>query len=80
VEDTGIRRVVAGGGVAANSYLRETLSGRRDLEVVFPSLSLCTDNGAMIAALGWELLKRGRVSPWTESASARVPAFKRPYP
>jgi N6-L-threonylcarbamoyladenine synthase len=80
VEDSGIRRVVAGGGVAANSYLRAALSDHGGLEVVFPSLPLCTDNGAMIAALGCELLNRGRVSPWTESASARVPAFKRGYP
>ena len=79
-DETGIRRIVAGGGVAANSYLRKTLAGRADLEVVFPSPSLCTDNGAMIAALGCELLRRGRVSPWTENASARVPGFKRAYP
>lgn len=80
VEDTGVRRVVAGGGVAANTRLRETLSARTDLEVIFPSLELCTDNGAMIAALGYELLRRGERSPWTENAQARVPGFKRSYP
>jgi hypothetical protein len=31
----------------------------------------------MIAALGYELLKRGRISPWTENASARVEGFRR---
>ncbi|MDR1317196.1 MAG: tRNA (adenosine(37)-N6)-threonylcarbamoyltransferase complex transferase subunit TsaD [Spirochaetales bacterium] len=80
VEDTGLRRVVAGGGVAANSYLRAALAGRNDLQVIFPSPVLCTDNGAMIAATGYELFRRGRTSPWTENASARVAAFKRRYP
>ena len=80
VEDTGVRRVVAGGGVAANSYLRKALSERKNLTVYFPSMELCTDNGAMIAAYGYELLKRGFRSPWTENAFARVPGFKRAYP
>ena len=76
-EDTGLTRVVAGGGVAANSYLRAALARRTDLSVSFPALSLCTDNGAMIAALGYELLRRGETSPWTHAACARVPAFRR---
>jgi N6-L-threonylcarbamoyladenine synthase len=80
VEDTGLTRVAAGGGVAANSYLRAALAARTDLQIVFPSPVLCTDNGAMIAALGYELFKRGRTSPWTQTASARVAAFKRAYP
>lgn len=79
-DDTGVRRVVVGGGVAANSYMRSALAGRGDLEVMFPSPVLCTDNGAMIASYGWELLRRGLVSPWTENASARVPGFRRSYP
>jgi N6-L-threonylcarbamoyladenine synthase len=78
-EDTGIRRIVVGGGVAANSYLRRALGERADLEVLFPSMSLCTDNAAMIAALGYELIRRGRLSPWTENAFARVPGLKRPF-
>jgi N6-L-threonylcarbamoyladenine synthase len=79
-EDTRLTRVVAGGGVAANSYLRAALAERKDLQVIFPSPVLCTDNGAMIAALGYELIKRGRLSPLTETASARVAAFRRAYP
>ena len=76
-EDTGLRRVVAGGGVAANSYLRAALQRRADLNVIFPAPRLCTDNGAMIAAFGYEFLRRGETSPWTEGASARVAAFRR---
>ncbi|GAB4367143.1 MAG: tRNA (adenosine(37)-N6)-threonylcarbamoyltransferase complex transferase subunit TsaD [Spirochaetales bacterium] len=79
VEDFSIHRVVAGGGVAANSYLRETLLSRKDLEVIFPSMELCTDNGIMVAGLGSELLKRGVRSPLSENAFARVPEFRRTY-
>ena len=53
--ETGIATVVAGGGVAANSALRERLARRRrsagDLRVVLPSIALCTDNAAMVAAV-----------------------------
>ena len=75
--DTGLTRIVVGGGVAANSYLRAALAERTDLRVYFPSPALCTDNGAMIAALGYELMRRGESSPWTLKAAARVAAFRR---
>lgn len=78
--DTGLRRVVAGGGVAANSLLRKRLSGLRDVDVYYPSLKLCTDNGAMIAAIGYEYLQRGQSSSLGENASSRVMAFKHSYP
>lgn len=56
-------RVALAGGVAANSRLRERL--RRDaaaeqMEVYLPSLQLCGDNAAMVAALGYRLLAAGR--------------------
>jgi len=79
VEDYSIFRVVVGGGVAANSYLRQSLSARKDLEVIFPSIELCTDNAIMVAGLGSELLKRGERTPLSENAYARVPEFKRMY-
>ena len=47
IKTTGIKRVVVAGGVSANKQLR-----RRRAEVFFPPLSLCTDNGAMIAVAG----------------------------
>ncbi len=40
VEDFSIHRIVVGGGVAANSYLRKALSSRTELEVIFPSMEL----------------------------------------
>ena len=78
LKDTGLKRVSAGGGVAANSLLRKEL---KELEkggytVTFPSLKLCTDNGAMIAGLGYRYLIDGYRDTDTLSASARVKAFK----
>ncbi len=78
--DTGISRVVAGGGVAANSYLRKLLLSKNNLEVFFPSMQLCTDNAAMVAGLGYHYLKAGENSGLDTTAGSRVPAFKRKYP
>lgn len=58
----GIPRLVMGGGVAANSRLRTFVQDRAEaagIEVRIPSPALCTDNGAMVAALGAELVARG---------------------
>jgi N6-L-threonylcarbamoyladenine synthase len=78
--DTGLSTIVAGGGVAANSYLRASLAERQDLCCVFPPLELCGDNGAMIAGIGYHYLIRGERSPLSATASARVTAFKKKYP
>jgi N6-L-threonylcarbamoyladenine synthase len=80
VEDTGIRTIVTGGGVAANTLLRSRLAERGDLRCIFPPPELCGDNGAMIAGLGWRYLSRGDRSPLTVTASARVRSFRRSYP
>lgn len=59
----GISDIVLGGGVAANSRLRVLLEDRaRDqgIRVRVPRPGLCTDNGAMVAALGAEMVRRGR--------------------
>jgi N6-L-threonylcarbamoyladenine synthase len=58
---TGLRRLVVAGGVGANSQLREALSAQarqRHFDVHYPDLSLCTDNGAMIALAGALRLQR----------------------
>jgi len=80
VKETGINRVVAGGGVSANSYLRSSLLNDKHIEAYFPSMKLCTDNGAMIAALGYHQLVKGEYSSLRLNAQARVSAFKRNYP
>ena len=79
-EDTGLKTIIAGGGVAANSCLRSALEERRDLTCVFPPPELCGDNGAMIAGLAYQYLARGEQSSLRVSASARVKSFKKPYP
>jgi N6-L-threonylcarbamoyladenine synthase len=55
--------LVIGGGVAANSRLRVVAQQRCDehgISLRIPRPGLCTDNGAMVAALGSELVRRGR--------------------
>ncbi len=59
------------GGVAANSRLREKLekqAGAKGLNVVLPSRSLCTDNAAMIAAVGLNKIKQQQFASWGEDA------------
>ena len=61
IEKTGCRTVAIGGGVAANTLLRESLAElgrRRGVAVLVPPMSLCTDNAAM-GAIAWERLERG---------------------
>lgn len=58
----GVPRLLLGGGVAANARIRELAAERCaefGIELRVPPLSLCTDNGAMIAALGAHLVERG---------------------
>lgn len=77
VEDTGLTTVVAGGGVAANSRLREILAERKDINCIFPPLKLCGDNGAMIAGVAYHFLERGDRTGFDTTACARIPQFKR---
>jgi N6-L-threonylcarbamoyladenine synthase len=58
----GVEHLVIGGGVAANSRLRALAAERCEaagLQLRVPRPGLCTDNGAMVAALGAELHDRG---------------------
>jgi len=59
----GMEDLLIGGGVAANSRLRvltEERAAARGIRVRVPRPALCTDNGAMVAALGSEMVARGR--------------------
>jgi len=61
--DHKVPRLLLGGGVVANARLRELANERcadKGIELRIPALSLCTDNGAMIAALGAQLMMAGR--------------------
>lgn len=77
IDDTGLKTVVAGGGVAANSRLRQMLYERNDINCIFPPLKLCGDNGAMIAGVGYHFLKRGDRDDFSTTTCARIPQFKR---
>ncbi|MBQ0931374.1 tRNA (adenosine(37)-N6)-threonylcarbamoyltransferase complex transferase subunit TsaD [Ideonella sp. 4Y16] len=62
VQASGLRRLVVAGGVGANRALREQLNAqaqRRGWRVHYPELSLCTDNGAMIALAAAMRLQAG---------------------
>lgn len=64
LDQTGLKRLVVAGGVGANRLLRERLAHKlkkRQAEVFFPPLELCTDNGAMIAFAAAQRLVRGMV-------------------
>jgi N6-L-threonylcarbamoyladenine synthase len=62
-EEHGVDHLLIGGGVAANSRLRALAQHRCDaagIALRVPRPGLCTDNGAMVAALGSQLVARGR--------------------
>ena len=73
-----INRIVIGGGVSANSYLKDSLelkSEQKNWEVFIPPLSYTTDNAAMIGIVGYLKYIRGLFSNYNTIASPRL-AFK----
>ncbi len=71
--ETGTKRLVLAGGVAANSHIRralEELCVRRGVEFSKPSLSLCSDNAAMVAAAGYFEYLKGNFADPSLNASA----------
>jgi N6-L-threonylcarbamoyladenine synthase len=80
LDERQLDQVVAGGGVSANSYLRKRLTSIKGCKAYFPSMELCTDNGAMIAGLGYHHIKNDHLSDLRSNAQARVMAFKHKYP
>jgi N6-L-threonylcarbamoyladenine synthase len=62
LRETGLRRLVIAGGVSANRSLRarfDALAQSDGVEVFYPRLEFCTDNGAMIAFVGALRLRGG---------------------
>ena len=71
-----VTTVLLGGGVVANSRLRERMSAEAEsagVRVLYPSPELCTDNAAMIAAAGERRLLKGERSPFDVGAEPGLP-------
>lgn len=65
VKMTNIKKIVLAGGVSANTYIREKfdeLAANKKLDIYYPELNLCTDNGAMIASAGYYEFIAGNTS------------------
>ena len=74
-EQTGVPRILVGGGVACNRRLRERLTelaARAALEVSFAPPAYCTDNAVMIAGLGHARWRAGAAAPLDAEVAARA--------
>ncbi len=73
IDKTGTKTLVLAGGVAANSHLRSALSElckNKKIKFITPSLGLCGDNAAMVAAAGYFEYLKGNLSDTALNASA----------
>ncbi len=73
---SGRKKIAIAGGVAANSFLRARLQSEAKssgIELFFPPLSLCGDNGAMIAAQGYFEFLQGNEAKSDLNACATLP-------
>jgi N6-L-threonylcarbamoyladenine synthase len=74
--EKGVGTVLLGGGVVANTRLRERMAAEGEhlgIRVHYPSMELCTDNAAMIAAAGASRLARGERSDLDVGADPGLP-------
>jgi N6-L-threonylcarbamoyladenine synthase len=72
VVDVGARGLCLGGGVAANSLLRRRAPAAVDVPTYLPSMAMCTDNAAMVAAAGWWRLGHDGPSPLSLAADPNL--------
>jgi N6-L-threonylcarbamoyladenine synthase len=75
LRETKREKLVVGGGVAANSYLRARLAeaaAAEGAELFIPSLKYCGDNAAMIACAAYCEYKQGKTSPLGLDAKSRL--------
>ncbi|NNE13144.1 MAG: tRNA (adenosine(37)-N6)-threonylcarbamoyltransferase complex transferase subunit TsaD [Ilumatobacter sp.] len=74
-QQVGATGIVLGGGVAANSLLREEMLGACAADGIrgfLPSRAMCTDNAAMIAAAGWYRLRSDGPTPLDSGATPNL--------
>jgi len=70
------KQIILAGGVAANSSLRREIKEKANLlniKVFYPSISLCTDNAAMVASAGYYKFKENKKSSLSLDAVSRLP-------
>lgn len=76
------KQIVLAGGVAANDSLRREVKEKANLlniEVFCPSISLCTDNAAMVASAGYYKFKENKKSSLNLDAVSRLPLVRYYY-
>ncbi|HXG37740.1 MAG TPA: tRNA (adenosine(37)-N6)-threonylcarbamoyltransferase complex transferase subunit TsaD [Bacteroidota bacterium] len=74
-EKYGVKEIAIAGGVAANSELRRRLgqiAKERGYHVFIPRMEYCTDNGAMIAMVGFMKMKEGKTSDFELTAEPNL--------
>lgn len=75
-QNYGVKTITAGGGVAANDYLRASLKQaceKHNIKIVLPEKKFCTDNAAMIAAEGLIQYREGKFADMNINAKAQIP-------
>jgi N6-L-threonylcarbamoyladenine synthase len=81
LQQTGLKRLVVAGGVSANEQIRKDLTVmavEQQVELFFPRLEFCTDNGAMIAFAGCQRLQAGQQENLQIRTRARWPLDQLP--
>jgi N6-L-threonylcarbamoyladenine synthase len=81
IDTTGFSSLIVAGGVGANQLLRQKLRSemeKKSVEVFFPALEFCTDNGAMIAFAGALRLQAGQHDDADFSGRPRWPMSELP--
>ena len=73
VSKTGVKEIVIGGGVSANTGLRQALSKKMDWNVFIPPLAFTTDNAAMIAVAGYFKYQNNTFGALDRQAQSRMP-------
>jgi N6-L-threonylcarbamoyladenine synthase len=74
--ETGVKKIVVAGGVAANSSLRKRMkkvTDKRGIKLYLPGMDYCIDNAAMIALTGYLHYKRGGRSTLDLNPQASMP-------
>jgi N6-L-threonylcarbamoyladenine synthase len=68
-----VKEILVAGGVSANQVLRQAFLGQTEFRVHIPSIALCTDNAAMIAAAGYYRFAHGQTSSLDMDVQATWP-------